>query len=223
MGLNLNRTDFAQVGTTNRSCMQVIPSERIFNKKEKKIKKPNDKVPSDSTDTAKISKKRPLEKIVVGSQNGSVVCVCRRNNDTQILYKTLPGPPIESVCLGGAIGTLQDKKNLSILFVFFSFDTNMAETAKRMQVLKYLLIVVFYNYKFIFLYSYNFIRICVGNFTCCVLMISMTLFVFYLLVEHGAEGRLLQCWRAEMPLLGSVLYKRAKEYKHQGKNNLLFP
>ncbi|ETN79137.1 hypothetical protein NECAME_18161, partial [Necator americanus] len=80
--------------------------------------------------------------IVVGSQNGCVICVCRKNNDTQIIYKTLPGPPIEAVCLGGAIGTLQDK-----VFVasgsnvrgigkkgkqFFSFDTSMAETAKRM-------------------------------------------------------------------------------------------
>ncbi|PIO59788.1 hypothetical protein TELCIR_18734 [Teladorsagia circumcincta] len=53
--------DFAQVGTTNRSCMRVIPSEKI--------------------DKAK--KKRPLEKVVVGSQNGSVICICRKNNDTQ--------------------------------------------------------------------------------------------------------------------------------------------
>lgn len=120
MELNLMRLDFAQVGTTNRSCMRVIPSEKIDKSK----------------------KKRPLERVVVGSQNGSVICVCRKNNDTQIIYKTLPGLPIESVCLGGAIGTLNDK-----VFVasgsnvrgigkkgkqFFSFDTSMAETAKRM-------------------------------------------------------------------------------------------
>ncbi|EYC05785.1 hypothetical protein Y032_0080g1357 [Ancylostoma ceylanicum] len=120
MELGLTRVDFAQVGTTNRSCMRVIPSEKIDRGK----------------------KKRPLERIVVGSQNGCVICVCRKNNDTQIIYKTLPGPPIEAVCLGGAIGTLQDK-----VFVasgsnvrgigkkgkpFFSFDTSMAETAKRM-------------------------------------------------------------------------------------------
>ncbi|PIO66907.1 hypothetical protein TELCIR_11367, partial [Teladorsagia circumcincta] len=61
MELNLMRMDFAQVGTTNRSCMRVIPSEKI--------------------DKAK--KKRPLEKVVVGSQNGSVICICRKNNDTQ--------------------------------------------------------------------------------------------------------------------------------------------
>ncbi|KAK5980772.1 Bardet-Biedl syndrome 7 protein [Trichostrongylus colubriformis] len=120
MELNLMRVDFAQVGATNRSCMRVIPSEKIDKSK----------------------KKRPLEKVVVGSQNGCVICLCRKSNDTQIIYKTLPGPPIEAVCLGGAIGTLQDK-----VFVasgsnvrgigkkgkqFFSFDTSMAETAKRM-------------------------------------------------------------------------------------------
>ncbi|CAJ0608257.1 unnamed protein product [Cylicocyclus nassatus] len=120
MEINLARTDFAQVGTTNRSCMRVIPSQKA----------------------EKSKKKRNLERIVVGSQNGCVICICRKDNDTQIIYKTLPGPPIEAICLGGAIGTLQDK-----VFVasgsnvrgigkkgkqFFSFDTSMAETAKRM-------------------------------------------------------------------------------------------
>ncbi|XGW11638.1 hypothetical protein V3C99_012819 [Haemonchus contortus] len=120
MELNFMRVDFAQVGTTNRTCMRVIPSEKLDRSK----------------------KKRPLERVVVGSQNGCVICLCRKNNDTQIIYKTLPGPPIEALCLGGALGTLQDK-----VFVasgsnvrgigkkgkqFFSFDTSMAETAKRM-------------------------------------------------------------------------------------------
>ncbi|KJH45562.1 hypothetical protein DICVIV_08399 [Dictyocaulus viviparus] len=87
MELNLMRLDFAQVGTTNRSCMRVIPSQKSNKSKEK----------------------RPLEKIVVGSHNGCVICLCRKNNDTQIIYKSPPGLPIEAVCLGGAIGTLQDK------------------------------------------------------------------------------------------------------------------
>ncbi|VDL77427.1 unnamed protein product [Nippostrongylus brasiliensis] len=131
MEMNLVRLDFAQVGTTNKSCMRVIPSGKVD----------------------KTKKKRALERVVVGSQNGCVICICRKNNDTQVLssstneivqivYKTLPGAPVEAICLGGAIGTLQDK-----VFVasgsnvrgigkkgkqFFSFDTSMAETAKRM-------------------------------------------------------------------------------------------
>ncbi|WKX93230.1 hypothetical protein Q1695_010909 [Nippostrongylus brasiliensis] len=120
MEMNLVRLDFAQVGTTNKSCMRVIPSGKVD----------------------KTKKKRALERVVVGSQNGCVICICRKNNDTQIVYKTLPGAPVEAICLGGAIGTLQDK-----VFVasgsnvrgigkkgkqFFSFDTSMAETAKRM-------------------------------------------------------------------------------------------
>ena len=58
------------------------------------------------------------------------------------MYKTPPGPPVAAVCLGGAAGTLHDK-----VFVvsdntvrgiskkgkhFFSFETNMAEPARRM-------------------------------------------------------------------------------------------
>uniref|UniRef100_A0A0K0DQC4 Carbam_trans_N domain-containing protein n=1 Tax=Angiostrongylus cantonensis TaxID=6313 RepID=A0A0K0DQC4_ANGCA len=60
----------------------------------------------------------------------------------KVIYKLPPGPPIEAVCLGGAIGTLQDKvfvasgSNVRGLSKkgkqFFSFDTTMAETIKRM-------------------------------------------------------------------------------------------
>ncbi|CAJ0578829.1 unnamed protein product, partial [Mesorhabditis spiculigera] len=127
--INLNRTDFAQVGTTSRNCMRVIP-----------------------VDKAELRKKgRGLDKaslcilfvqIVVGSQNGCIICICRKHNDTQIVYKTLPGPPIEAVCLGGALGTVQDKVFVAAENAvrgiskkgkqFFNFETNMAEHAKKM-------------------------------------------------------------------------------------------
>ncbi|CAJ0942700.1 unnamed protein product, partial [Mesorhabditis belari] len=120
--LNLNRTDFAQVGTTNRNCMKVIP-----------------------VDKAELRKKgRGLDKIVVGSQNGCVICICRKHNDTQIVYKTLPGAAIEAVCLGGALGSVQDKVFVSSENTvrgiskkgkqFFNFETNMAEHAKKMYI-----------------------------------------------------------------------------------------
>ncbi|CAI4226090.1 unnamed protein product [Auanema sp. JU1783] len=116
--VELFRTDFAQIGTTNRSCMCVVPS-----------------VPLNQ-------RGKTTDRIVVGSQNGCVICVVRRQNDTQIIYKTLPGPAITGLRLGGSIGTLANK-----VFVssdtnvrglgkkgkqFFSFDTNMAEPIKSM-------------------------------------------------------------------------------------------
>ncbi|CAB3402990.1 unnamed protein product [Caenorhabditis bovis] len=112
-----SRTDFAQVGTTNRGCMQVVPGDK---------------------------KKDQLDRIAVGGQNGCVILLSRKHNDTQILFKTPAGPEIESMCLGGAIGTIKDKifvaSDTSVRGInrkgktFFSFDTNMAETAKRMYV-----------------------------------------------------------------------------------------
>ncbi|PAV59099.1 hypothetical protein WR25_10793 isoform B [Diploscapter pachys] len=120
MNLNYQRTDFAQVSTTNRGCMRIVPGDL---------------------------KKGQLDRIAVGGQNGCVVCLVRKNNDTQILFKTQPGPPIEALCLGGALGTIQDKQfwifvasdtNVRAINkkgkIFFSFDTNMAEPARKMFV-----------------------------------------------------------------------------------------
>lgn len=79
MELNLMRLDFAQVGTTNRSCMRVIPSEKIDKSKKKR---PLERV-RNFTLHAQFPFKNDI-KVVVGSQNGSVICVCRKNNDTQV-------------------------------------------------------------------------------------------------------------------------------------------
>lgn len=145
MNLNYQRTDFAQVSTTNRGCMRIVPGD---------LKKGQlDRVISKFIQTfSKLN-----FKIAVGGQNGCVVCLVRKNNDTQILFKTQPGPPIESLCLGGALGTIQDKVKLNKIKynensqfwifvasdtnvrainkkgkIFFSFDTNMAEPARKM-------------------------------------------------------------------------------------------
>ncbi|CAD6185854.1 unnamed protein product [Caenorhabditis auriculariae] len=116
--LKYGRSDFAQVGTTNRGCMRVVPGDRS---------------------------KKALDKIAVGAQNGCVICLTRNSNDTQILFKTMPGAPIECMCMSGASGTLKDKifvaSETSVRGInkrarfFFSFDTNMAEVAKKNLVL----------------------------------------------------------------------------------------
>uniref|UniRef100_A0A8R1E265 Uncharacterized protein n=1 Tax=Caenorhabditis japonica TaxID=281687 RepID=A0A8R1E265_CAEJA len=114
---NYTRTDFAQVGTTNRGCMRVIPAD----------------------------KDKDFDLIVVGGQNGSLICLSRKSNDTTIIFKTQPGAPIQSLALGGPTSSKKKDK----IFVssqntvkgvnrkgktFFSMETNMAETANRMFV-----------------------------------------------------------------------------------------
>ncbi|PIC40358.1 hypothetical protein B9Z55_011728 [Caenorhabditis nigoni] len=114
---NYSRTDFAQVGTTNRGCMKVIPAD----------------------------KEKDFDLIVVGGQNGSLICLSRKSNDTTIVFKTPPGPPIQSLALGGSPA---NKKKDKVFFasgnqvrgvnkkgkIFFSMETTMAETANRMFV-----------------------------------------------------------------------------------------
>ncbi|GMT18924.1 hypothetical protein PFISCL1PPCAC_10221 [Pristionchus fissidentatus] len=115
----LTRIDLAQVGQTKRNCLKVVPVERG----------------PDGTP-------KSLERVVVGSVNGSVVCLFRKKNETQVAYKTPPGKPIEVVFLGGAVGSICDKVFIATDNVvrgvskkgkhFFAFETNMAEPIRRM-------------------------------------------------------------------------------------------
>ncbi|MCP9257568.1 Bardet-Biedl syndrome 7 protein [Dirofilaria immitis] len=50
-----------------------------------------------------------IGKIVCGNSNGIVMCFGRKNDETQIIFKTIPGPKIVCICLGGALGMVQDK------------------------------------------------------------------------------------------------------------------
>ncbi|KAF8356960.1 osm-12 [Pristionchus pacificus] len=116
----LTRVDLAQVGQTKRNCLKVIPVER------------------DKTN----GNPKSLERVVVGSVNGSVVCLFRKKNETQVAYKTPPGKPVEVVFLGGAVGSICDKVFIASDNVvrgvskkgkhFFAFETNMAEPIRRM-------------------------------------------------------------------------------------------
>lgn len=47
--------------------------------------------------------------VVVGGHNGVLLCFNRKKHDTTVVFKTLPGAQIDSLGLGGALGTVQDK------------------------------------------------------------------------------------------------------------------
>uniref|UniRef100_A0A914XPM1 Bardet-Biedl syndrome 7 n=2 Tax=Plectus sambesii TaxID=2011161 RepID=A0A914XPM1_9BILA len=114
----LSRVDYAQVGTTSKGCLRLL--------------------------TATGEKEKGIDRVVVGSHSGVVLCLGRKKSDTHVVFKTLPGPKIECVQLGGALGTSQDK-----IFVaagntikgfskkgkqFFAFETNMTEPVCSMYI-----------------------------------------------------------------------------------------
>uniref|UniRef100_A0A183CD97 CPSF_A domain-containing protein n=1 Tax=Globodera pallida TaxID=36090 RepID=A0A183CD97_GLOPA len=117
MDVVLSRVDYAHVGTTSNGCLCVIQNLSANGRAE-------DQPAGASEDTGEkvdklgrrgrrgSRKGEPIaleDKVVVGGQNGVLLCMERRNNDTNILYKTPPGPPISRVYLGGALGSVQDK------------------------------------------------------------------------------------------------------------------
>uniref|UniRef100_H2Y5K3 Bardet-Biedl syndrome 7 protein homolog n=1 Tax=Ciona savignyi TaxID=51511 RepID=H2Y5K3_CIOSA len=73
---------FPQVAVTDKKCMTILPN--------------NDK-------------RRVTQKVVVGDKNGVLQCFGIKKRDVNSIFKLLPGPPISSIQLGGALGTPQDK------------------------------------------------------------------------------------------------------------------
>uniref|UniRef100_H2Y5K2 Bardet-Biedl syndrome 7 protein homolog n=1 Tax=Ciona savignyi TaxID=51511 RepID=H2Y5K2_CIOSA len=71
-----------QVAVTDKKCMTILPN--------------NDK-------------RRVTQKVVVGDKNGVLQCFGIKKRDVNSIFKLLPGPPISSIQLGGALGTPQDK------------------------------------------------------------------------------------------------------------------
>ncbi|CEF66990.1 Bardet-Biedl syndrome 7 protein [Strongyloides ratti] len=127
MNLNLSRIDIFQVGTTSQDCLKII----TLNDDEKKAKK-------------KSKKNKSLIKIVVGSQDGVLTCLENRDSSYNVVFKTLSGPPIVCVKLGGALNTIQDRIFIGVdNFVkgysrkgkpFFSFECNFTEPITAMYV-----------------------------------------------------------------------------------------
>ncbi|KAI6186973.1 hypothetical protein M3Y98_00191200 [Aphelenchoides besseyi] len=126
LNIKFQRVDYAQIGTTNRGCMRLICNEK------------------DSLGTpTKKGAKKPKYKIVVGGNNGILLCMERRE-ETRIAFKNPPGPPISFVRLGGALHTIQDKTFVASGAQvrgysrkgkqFLSFESNMAETISSMYI-----------------------------------------------------------------------------------------
>lgn len=113
MELDLSKIDYVQVGITGSHCIALIPN----------------------TDG-----ERQKQRVAVASQEGHVVVFSFKKNDIQVHFKTLVGPSISSLRLGGAAGTTPDKvfvasENRVYGFnkkgkQFLAFDTNMTENIK---------------------------------------------------------------------------------------------
>ncbi|VDM92325.1 unnamed protein product [Onchocerca ochengi] len=122
MDLTLTRLDYAQIGTSNKRSMRIIPVNPSTKKKKSKF----------------------LDKIVCSGSNGTIMCFGRKDDETKVIFKTAPGPKVICICLGGALGMVQDK-----IFCahedrvkgytkkgkqFLAFDSNMIEPITCMYV-----------------------------------------------------------------------------------------
>ncbi|XP_071787420.1 BBSome complex member BBS7-like [Asterias amurensis] len=116
MELNLHRADYLQVGVTSPRSMRLLPE-----------KKP-----------------KAVQKVAVADQTGVLQCFNMKKGEPVSAFKTLPGPKIARLELGGALGTPPDK-----VFItsgsevkgftkkgkqFLGFDTNLTESIKTMWV-----------------------------------------------------------------------------------------
>ncbi|KAI6233568.1 hypothetical protein M3Y99_00892200 [Aphelenchoides fujianensis] len=126
VSIKFHRVDYAQIGTTNRGCMRLIRGDK------------------DVGTPGRRNAKKPKYKIVVGGNNGILLCMERRGEETRIAFKNPPGPPISFVRLGGALHTVQDKTFVASGAQvrgfskkgkqFLSFESNLAEVITSMYV-----------------------------------------------------------------------------------------
>ncbi|CAG9536210.1 unnamed protein product [Cercopithifilaria johnstoni] len=121
MDLTLTRVDYAQIGVTCKRSMRIIPANQSTKRKSKF-----------------------LDKVVCSGQNGIILCFGRKDDETQVIFKTASGPKVVCICLGGALGMVQDK-----IFCayedhvkgytkkgkqFLAFDSNMIEPISCMYI-----------------------------------------------------------------------------------------
>ncbi|CAM1322174.1 BBS7 (predicted) [Pycnogonum litorale] len=116
MELSLNRVDYTQVSVTSPRCMILLPS----------------------------SSNHSTQKIVVADNDGIINCFGFKKGEIQTSFKTLPGPAVTKMCLGGVADSAQDKIFISCGNQvrgytkkgkqFLMFDTNLTETIQSMYV-----------------------------------------------------------------------------------------
>ncbi|XP_043917464.1 Bardet-Biedl syndrome 7 protein [Protopterus annectens] len=116
MELSLNRIDYVQVGVTSQKTMRLLPSYG----------------------------RRATQKVAIADQDGVLTCFGIKKGEAVPIFKTLQGPKISRLELGGAYGTPQEKIFVAIGSEvrgftkkgkqFLSFETNLTESIKAMYV-----------------------------------------------------------------------------------------
>lgn len=125
MELDLNRVEYAQVAVTAQKCMRVLPN----------------------TDKANESKpgKKPVQRVAVADNDGMLTCFHMKRTEAVPIYKTLPGPKVSRLDLGGTPEAVTDKVFISSGNVvkgynkkgkqFMGFESNMSEPINCMHVI----------------------------------------------------------------------------------------
>uniref|UniRef100_A0A1A8GTM9 Bardet-Biedl syndrome 7 n=2 Tax=Nothobranchius korthausae TaxID=1143690 RepID=A0A1A8GTM9_9TELE len=116
MELQLNRVDYTQVGVTSQKTMRLLPAVG----------------------------KKATQKVAIADHDGVLTCFGMKKGEAVSVFKTLPGPKIARMDLGGATGTPQEK-----IFVcsgsqvrgftkkgkqFLTFEANLTENINAMHV-----------------------------------------------------------------------------------------
>ncbi|XP_034037925.1 Bardet-Biedl syndrome 7 protein [Thalassophryne amazonica] len=116
MEIHLNRVDYIQVGVTSQKTMRLLPPLG----------------------------KKATQKVAIADHDGILTCFGMKKGEAVPVFKTLPGPKITRMDLGGATGTPQEK-----IFVcsgsqvrgftkkgkqFLTFEANLTENINAMHV-----------------------------------------------------------------------------------------
>ncbi|XP_011299492.1 Bardet-Biedl syndrome 7 protein homolog [Fopius arisanus] len=117
MSLVLSRVDYASVGVTSKGTMRILPSHDA----------------------------KALQKFAVGDHDGILHVFGMKKGELQLSFKSLPGPKIEKLVLGGTLGNPKDK--IFIAYgnsvkgytkkgkMFLEFDTSLIDPITSMFVL----------------------------------------------------------------------------------------
>lgn len=115
MELHLNRVDYTQVGVTSQKTMRLLPAQA-----------------------------KATQKVAIADHDGILTCFGMKKGEAVPVFKTLPGPKVARMDLGGAVGSPQEK-----IFVcsgsqvrgftkkgkqFLTFDANLTENINAMHV-----------------------------------------------------------------------------------------
>ncbi|XP_046598627.1 Bardet-Biedl syndrome 7 protein homolog isoform X3 [Neodiprion lecontei] len=118
MTLSLTRIDYMAVGSTSRGTTKLLPTP---------------------------DPKQQTQRFVVGDHDGILHICGMKKDELQIIFKSLPGPKVNGISLGGVLGTQKDKIFVAVGNsvkgytrrgkVFLEFDTNLLEPISAMCVL----------------------------------------------------------------------------------------